>query len=149
MTKKFQWEVSQIAEKKFPCAMLLGGLSVNLNHLKRKSQDNVTSELANDSEVTIYKRAVAMSIDSGQGDKRGSTSSEDLVDTSVEQDLAEVEMVVKRGRFTEDEQVPGTSQERCGDIGKGKSKTTQQENKTDRLIKEVEAAQARILGSAR
>ena len=38
LTKKFQWEVSQIAKKKFPCAMLLGGLSVNLNHLKmRKS----------------------------------------------------------------------------------------------------------------
>ena len=32
--KKFQWEVSQIAEKKFSHAMLLGGLSVNLNHLK-------------------------------------------------------------------------------------------------------------------
>ena len=26
--------MSEIAEKKFPCAMLLGGLSVNLNHLK-------------------------------------------------------------------------------------------------------------------
>ena len=26
--------MSQIAEKKFPHAMLLGGLSVNLNHLK-------------------------------------------------------------------------------------------------------------------
>ena len=26
--------MSQIAEKKFQCAMLLGGLSVNLNHLK-------------------------------------------------------------------------------------------------------------------
>ena len=34
MTKKFQWEVSQIVEKKFPCVMLLGGLSLNLNHLK-------------------------------------------------------------------------------------------------------------------
>ena len=32
--KKFQWEVSQIAEKNFLHAMLLGGLSVNLNHLK-------------------------------------------------------------------------------------------------------------------
>ena len=28
--------MSQIAEKKFPCAMLLGGLSVNLNHLKTR-----------------------------------------------------------------------------------------------------------------
>ena len=33
--KKFQWEVSQIAIKKLSIAMLLGGLSVNLNHLKR------------------------------------------------------------------------------------------------------------------
>ena len=33
LTKIFQWEVSQIAETKFPHAMLLGGLSVNLNHL--------------------------------------------------------------------------------------------------------------------
>ena len=33
LTKKFQWEVSQIADKRFSCAMLLGGLSVNLNHL--------------------------------------------------------------------------------------------------------------------
>ena len=32
--KKFQWEVSQIADNRFPCMMLLGGLSVNLNHLK-------------------------------------------------------------------------------------------------------------------
>ena len=29
--------MSQIAEKKFPSTMLLGGLSVNLNHLKTKS----------------------------------------------------------------------------------------------------------------
>ena len=28
--------MSQIAEKKFPCTMLLGGLSVNLNHLKTR-----------------------------------------------------------------------------------------------------------------
>ena len=34
LTKEVQWEVSQTAEKKFPIAMLLGGLSVNLNHLK-------------------------------------------------------------------------------------------------------------------
>ena len=33
LTKKFQWEVSQIADNRFPCVMLLGGLSVNLNHL--------------------------------------------------------------------------------------------------------------------
>ena len=36
LTKKFQWEVSQIADNRFPCVMLLGGLSVNLNHLKSK-----------------------------------------------------------------------------------------------------------------
>ena len=34
LTKKFQWEVSQIADNRFPLVMLLGGLSVNLNHLK-------------------------------------------------------------------------------------------------------------------
>ena len=34
LTKKFQWEVSQIAGKRFSIATLLGGLSVNLNHLK-------------------------------------------------------------------------------------------------------------------
>ena len=36
LTKKFQWEVSQIAHNRFPCVTLLGGLSVNLNHLKMK-----------------------------------------------------------------------------------------------------------------
>ena len=34
LTKKFQWEVSQIADNRFPHVMLLDGLSVNLNHLK-------------------------------------------------------------------------------------------------------------------
>ena len=34
LTKIFQWEVSQIADNRFPRPMLLGGLSVNLNHLK-------------------------------------------------------------------------------------------------------------------
>ena len=34
LTKIFQWEVSQIANNRFPCPMLLGGLSVKLNHLK-------------------------------------------------------------------------------------------------------------------
>ena len=34
LTKKFQKEVSQIANHNFPLVMLLGGLSVNLNHLK-------------------------------------------------------------------------------------------------------------------
>ena len=33
LTKKVQKEVSQIANRNFPIGMLLGGLSVNLNHL--------------------------------------------------------------------------------------------------------------------
>ena len=33
LTKKFQKEVSQIANRNFSCMILLGGLSVNLNHL--------------------------------------------------------------------------------------------------------------------
>ena len=33
-TKKVQKEVSQIANYKLQCPILLGGLSVNLNHLK-------------------------------------------------------------------------------------------------------------------
>ena len=40
LTKKFQWEVSQIANNRFPCVTLLGGLSVNLNHLKRVGRPN-------------------------------------------------------------------------------------------------------------
>ena len=39
LTKKFQWEVSQITDTRFPCVMLLGGLSVNLNHLKTEKKD--------------------------------------------------------------------------------------------------------------
>ena len=34
LTQKVQREVSQIANCNFPCVILLGGLSVNLNHLK-------------------------------------------------------------------------------------------------------------------
>ena len=34
LTKKVQMEVSQIANRNFPLVILLGGLSVNLNHLK-------------------------------------------------------------------------------------------------------------------
>ena len=34
LTKKFQWEVSQIANNERSLAPLYGGLSVNLNHLK-------------------------------------------------------------------------------------------------------------------
>ena len=38
LTKKVQKEVSQKANHNLPCAMLLGGLSVNLNHIKRLSK---------------------------------------------------------------------------------------------------------------
>ena len=34
LSQKVQKEVSQIANRNFPLVMLLGGLSVNLNHLK-------------------------------------------------------------------------------------------------------------------
>ena len=34
LTQKVQKEVSQIANRNLPCVILLGGLSVNLNHLK-------------------------------------------------------------------------------------------------------------------
>ena len=34
LTQKVQKEVSQIANRNFPRPILLGGLSVNLNHLK-------------------------------------------------------------------------------------------------------------------
>ena len=34
LTQKFQKEVSQIANRTLPRPILLGGLSVNLNHLK-------------------------------------------------------------------------------------------------------------------
>ena len=40
LTQKVQREVSQMANLNFSCVMLLGGLSVNLNHLK-------TDKLAN------------------------------------------------------------------------------------------------------
>ena len=35
LTKKVQKEVSQIANRNLSVVMLLGGLSVNLNHLKK------------------------------------------------------------------------------------------------------------------
>ena len=38
LTKKFQKEVSQIANHNFSCVILLGALSVNLNHLKIGTQ---------------------------------------------------------------------------------------------------------------
>ena len=36
LSQKVQKEVSQMANRNLPIAMLLGGLSVNLNHLKRR-----------------------------------------------------------------------------------------------------------------
>ena len=36
LTNKFQKEVSQMANRNLSCVILLGGLSVNLNHLKKK-----------------------------------------------------------------------------------------------------------------
>ena len=46
LTKKFQWEVSQIANNRFPCVTLLGGLSVNLNHLISPQGTNYTNHYA-------------------------------------------------------------------------------------------------------
>ena len=42
LTKKFQKEVSQIANCNLSRVMLLGGLSVNLNHLKTLAK-NITN----------------------------------------------------------------------------------------------------------
>ena len=39
LTQKVQKEVSQIANHNLPCPILLGGLSVNLNHLKTFKQN--------------------------------------------------------------------------------------------------------------
>ena len=39
LSQKVQKQVSQMANRNLPIAMLLGGLSVNLNHLKRMSID--------------------------------------------------------------------------------------------------------------
>ena len=44
LTKKFQWKVSQIAHNRFPCVTLLGGLSVNLNHLKIEMEVDLHAE---------------------------------------------------------------------------------------------------------
>ena len=40
LTQKVQKEVSQIANRNLPCVILLGGLSVNLNHLKNASKSD-------------------------------------------------------------------------------------------------------------
>ena len=39
LTKKFQAEVSQMANRNLSCVILLGGLSVNLNHLKMREKE--------------------------------------------------------------------------------------------------------------
>ena len=47
LSQKVQKEVSQMANRNLSCVILLGGLSVNLNHLKRKRKSvkhTVTSE---------------------------------------------------------------------------------------------------------
>ena len=46
LTQKVQKEVSQIANRNLPCVILLGGLSVNLNHLKiDKLKGNLAKEV--------------------------------------------------------------------------------------------------------
>ena len=37
LTKKFQWEVSHIADNRFPCVMLLGGLRCKLKPPKKQT----------------------------------------------------------------------------------------------------------------
>ena len=41
LSQKVQKEVSQMANRNLPIAMLLGGLSVNLNHLKKLVLENI------------------------------------------------------------------------------------------------------------
>ena len=41
LSQKVQKEVSQMANRNLPIAMLLGGLSVNLNHLKTAGVDRI------------------------------------------------------------------------------------------------------------
>ena len=45
LTKLFQKEVSKIANDKLPIATTIGGLSVNLNHLKRGIQPYSASKI--------------------------------------------------------------------------------------------------------
>ena len=47
LTKKFQKEVSQIANRNLSCVILLGGLSVNLNHLNRVHHEEYCGENPN------------------------------------------------------------------------------------------------------
>ena len=46
LSQKVQAEVSQMANRNLSRVILLGGLSVNLNHLKRKmSRENVSNQM--------------------------------------------------------------------------------------------------------
>ena len=66
LTKKVQKEVSQIASRNLSCVMLLGGLSVNLNHLiirdnpkpKTLPNSNVMGAIKSPSDTTIYAPAL-------------------------------------------------------------------------------------------
>ena len=54
LTKKVQKEVSQIANRNLPSVMLLGGLSVNLNHLKRESPSKIYKKLEDGSQTQFF-----------------------------------------------------------------------------------------------
>ena len=41
LSQKVQKEVSQMANRNLSCVILLGGLSVNLNHLKMKNVEKI------------------------------------------------------------------------------------------------------------
>ena len=55
LTKKGQAEVSQMANRNLSRVILLGGLSVNLNHLKKVILDNLFLHISANFEVTIQK----------------------------------------------------------------------------------------------
>ena len=51
--------MSQIANNRFPLVMLLGGLSVNLNHLKRQhspSKNHLSTPLGERASKTLFPR---------------------------------------------------------------------------------------------
>ena len=53
LTQKIQREVSQMANQNFSCTMLLGGLSVNLNHLKMEPKTE--SKRSDNSFLSAFK----------------------------------------------------------------------------------------------
>ena len=57
LTQKVQREVSQMANQNFSCAMLLGGLSVNLNHLKMV--ELVEDNILRSTEIGFHSDALA------------------------------------------------------------------------------------------